>query len=168
MRAVRQPKPNEYEAKDMDTIKIDGEDYVVMKRTEYIDISQCFINDGRIEERKLMERRDSTVVGVDPDISGARMNECDVCKRVIGGNAILVTINEELFEVCGFDCKDVITGGRSVDVGCGIIDGDKVRDVKMCGKCPYVDMPVTCYAIKRNQGRTIMFVGYGRVKHEEG
>lgn len=91
---------------------------------------------------------------------------CAVCNGVIR-DVTLVTINEELFKVCCFDCKDVLVEGREVDVGCGIIEGDKVRDVKMCGECLLLSMPFSCYATKRDQGRTLMFVGYGRMKQEK-
>lgn len=47
----------------MDTVKIDGEDHIIMKRTEYLDVVKCFIIDGRIEERKLRERDDAAIYG---------------------------------------------------------------------------------------------------------
>ena len=91
---------------------------------------------------------------------------CAVCAAKTN-NYIVVSICGKLSMVCSFACKDVITKGRNVDVGCGIIDGGKARDVNMCSECALFSMPFTCYVTKRDQNRTLMFVGYGRVKQEE-
>jgi len=91
---------------------------------------------------------------------------CDSCKGALI-QLVRVTVDGKLFKVCSFDCKDAIIGSRKQDAGCGIIEGDKVRDVNMCSECALLTMPFTCYMVKRDHGRTLMFVGYGRRKDDE-
>jgi hypothetical protein len=88
---------------------------------------------------------------------------CDVCGKRIA-NVIKVAVDSDLFSVCSFVCKDVVSEGRNTDVGCGIVDDNGVRDVRMCSECSLFNMPVNCYITKRDQGRELMFVAFGRMR----
>ena len=88
---------------------------------------------------------------------------CDVCKKEVV-YAVKVAVDNKLFRVCTFSCKDVLAKGRDVDLGCGIIDGDTVRDVRMCNECTLLDMSFNCYASRRDRGMVLMFVVFGRRK----
>lgn len=92
---------------------------------------------------------------------------CDVCKKEIL-DTIKVAVGSKLFRVCSFSCKDVLAEGRNIDLGCGIIDGDDVRDVRMCNECILLTMPFNCYASKRDRGMELMFVVFGRRRVMEG
>lgn len=47
----------------MNTIIIDDEVYTIMKRSEYVDVCQSFINDGIERERVSRKRNDSLIMG---------------------------------------------------------------------------------------------------------
>ena len=91
------------------------------------------------------------------------VKRCDVCNEKIVCT-IKVAVGSDLFRVCSFGCKDVVVEGRNVDVGCGIIVGDDVRDVRICSECTLFNMPFNCYASKRDKCRELMFVVFGRRK----
>ena len=91
---------------------------------------------------------------------------CYVCGREVVSR-IPVLADGKLFNVCSFECKDAVVGNRNVDVGCGVVDGDKVRSVNMCGECALESMPFTCYTAKRDQKKSLMFVVYGRRNDDE-
>lgn len=90
-------------------------------------------------------------------------DSCAACKGDLG-NLVRVTVNGEFFEVCSFACKDTIIGNRNQDIGCGIIEGGKVRDVNMCSECALSSMPFVCFTSRQRRGKTFMVVGYGKEK----
>lgn len=88
---------------------------------------------------------------------------CDVCGKVLG-SIVRVVVDDHLYKVCSFVCKDVVAAGRNVDVGCGIIDGDVVRNVRMCSECQIFSMPFNCFIYRKGQLCELMFVVFGRRK----
>ena len=95
------------------------------------------------------------------------VKHCDVCAKGVV-DTIKVVVGSKLYRVCSFSCKDVVVGNKGVDVGCGIIDCDEVRDVRMCSECSLFNTPFNCYVNKRDKGRELMFVAFGRRRVREG
>ena len=148
---------NEYEVRDMDTIFIDDEPYVIMKRSEYADVSQAFIDEGKSIERMSRMRDDAAVLGV-LSFYASEGNYIPDMSEVAGvepGNGLMQCDLSRVFSDNGKRARDVIAD----------MDGARSRNVsgKVPRQCVISDETVVVMAHSDDDYRLVLDIMFGGV-----